>query len=160
VEVEVMAVVENKISRFTSALEKMLMKMQEVDNSCVELTKDISKRDFSIIVLVGKREEVIMREIAEFLNIPMSTCTGVVDKLVDKGHLVRFHSDEDRRIIKVSLSKSGRNSFHLLESGLFKLGNTMLGDLSASEQENLIGLLEKVAANLDKHTPVGISQIS
>lgn len=155
-----MRVDENKIGRFTSALERMLMKMQEVDNFCVELTKDISKRDFSIIVFVGKNDEVIMRDIAQFLNIPMSTCTGIVDKLVEKGHLRRFHSEKDRRIIKVSLSKSGKKSFHLMESGLYNLGNTMLSDLSAKEQENLISLLEKVTLNLDSHTPTAIQQAS
>ncbi len=148
-----MEVDENKVGRFTSALEKMLMKMQEVDNTCVELTKDISKRDFSIIVFVGKQEEVIMRDIAEYLNIPMSTCTGIVDKLVEKGHLARFHSNEDRRIIKVTLSRVGKNSFQLLESTLFNMGNTMLGDLTSSEQENLIMLLEKVTQNLDQYVP-------
>ncbi|MEP1093694.1 MAG: MarR family transcriptional regulator [Cyclobacteriaceae bacterium] len=148
-----MAVDENKVGRFTLALEKMLMKMQEVDNSCVELTKDISKRDFSIIVFVGKQEEVIMRDIAEYLNIPMSTCTGIVDKLVEKGHLARFHSDEDRRIIKVTLSKFGRASFQLLESSLFNMGTMMLGDLKQKEQEELIKLLEKVTINLDQHVP-------
>lgn len=151
---------ENKVGRFTSALETMLMKMQEVDNFCVELTKDISKRDFSIIVFVGKQEEVIMRDIAQFLNIPMSTCTGIVDKLVEKGHLRRFHSDEDRRIIKVSLSKSGKNSFHLMETSLYNLGSTMLSDLTAKEQESLIALLEKVTLNLDQHTPTTLKQVS
>lgn len=148
-----MAVDENKVGRFTSALEKMLMKMQEVDNSCVELTKDISKRDFSIIVFVGKQEEVIMRDIAEYLNIPMSTCTGIVDKLVEKGHLARFHSNEDRRIIKVTLSKFGKTSFQLLESSLFNMSTTMLGDLNQKEQDELIKLLEKVTSNLDQHVP-------
>ncbi len=148
-----MSVEENKVVRFTCALEMMLMKMQEVDNTCVELTKDISKRDFSIIVFVGKQEEVIMRDIAEYLNVPMSTCTGIVDKLVEKGHLVRFHSEEDRRIIKVTLSEVGKTSFHLMKSTLFNMGNTMLSDLNKSEQENLITLLEKVTLNLDQYVP-------
>lgn len=155
-----MGTTEAMIGRFTATLEKMLMKMQEVDNVCVELAKDISKRDFSIIVFVGKNEEVIMRDIAEYLNIPMSTCTGIVDKLVEKGHLARFHSNEDRRIIKVSLSKAGKASFRLMESGLFNLGNTMLSDLTKEEQENLISLLEKVTINLDQHTPMAMNQAS
>ncbi len=154
-----MQVDENKVGRFTSALEKMLMKMQEVDNTCVELTKDISKREFSIIVFVGKQDEVIMRDIAEYLNIPMSTCTGIVDKLVEKGHLARFHSDEDRRIIKVTLSQAGKTSFHLLETTLFNMGNTMLNDLTPSEQDNLIILLEKVTLNLDQYVPAAANTL-
>ena len=151
---------EEKIERFTSALEMMMMKMQEVDNTCVELTKDISKRDFSIIVFVGKQEEVIMRDIANFLNIPVSTTTGIVDKLVENGYLSRYHSSEDRRIIKVGLSTQGKNSFNLLQTSLFNMGNTVLGDLTNEEREQFIGLLEKVTKNLEKHVPEPIPQLS
>lgn len=145
---------EDKISRFTAALETMMMKMQEVDNTCVELTKHISKRDFSIIVFVGKNEEVIMRDIAEFLNIPVSTTTGIVDKLVENGYLSRYHSNTDRRIIQVGLSTSGKKSFNLLQTSLHNMAKTVLGDLSTDEREQFIGLLEKVTCNLEKHVPV------
>lgn len=155
-----MSVDRNKVERFTNALEKMLMKMQEVDNFCVELTKDISKRDFSIIVYVGKSNEVIMRDIAEYLNTPMSTTTGIVDKLVDKGYITRFHSQEDRRIIKVKLSKFGKDSFDLLETSLFNMSNTMLSDLAPQERTSLISLLEKVTQNLENHLSTTIRKPS
>ena len=145
------------IERFTGALETMMMKMQEVDNTCVELTKDISKRDFSIIVFIGKNQEVIMREIAEFLQVPLSTTTGIVDKLVESGYLSRFHSNEDRRIIKVGLSSSGKKSFNLLQTSLHNMGKTVLGDLTSSERDQFIGLLDKVTGNLQKHIPEPVS---
>lgn len=155
-----MRVEEEKIIRFTCALEKMLMKMQEVDNTCVELTKDITKREFSIITYIGKTGEVIMRDISEFLNVPMSTTTGIVDKLVDKGYLTRVHSEKDRRIVMVTLSKFGKESFELLQSTLFNMGDTMLSDLTIEEQTNLIYLLEKVTLNLDNYTPSAIRKVS
>lgn len=145
------------IERFTGALETMMMKMQEVDNTCVELTKDISKRDFSIIVFLGKNQEVIMREIAEFLQVPLSTTTGIVDKLVESGYLSRVHSNEDRRIIKVGLSSSGKKSFNLLQTSLYNMGKTVLSDLTASERDQFIVLLDKVTGNLQKHIPEPVS---
>jgi DNA-binding MarR family transcriptional regulator len=135
----------------------MMMKMQEVDNTCVELTKDISKRDFSIIVFLGKNQQVIMREIAEFLQVPLSTTTGIVDKLVESGYLSRFHSNEDRRIIKVGLSSSGKKSFNLLQTSLHNMGKTVLGDLTPTERDQFIGLLGKVTGNLQKHVPEPVS---
>ena len=133
--------------------------MQEVDNTCVELTKDISKRDFSIIVFIGKTGEVIMRDISEFLNVPMSTTTGIIDKLVEKGYLTRLHSEKDRRIIKVKLSKFGKDSFELLESTLYNMGETMLSGLNSDEQTSFINLLEKVTANLGNYTPAVAQKI-
>ncbi len=142
---------EQKISRFTTALEMMFLQMQEVDNTCMEVTKDISKREFSLIVFVGKQQQVIMRDIADFLAVPMSTTTGIVDKMVEKGYIARYHSDQDRRIIKVELSKFGKETFELMERTMFRMGDAMLGDLSDKEQNLLVSLLEKVTFNLQKN---------
>jgi len=81
---------EQKIQRFTTALEMMFLQMQEVDNTCMEVSKDISKREFSLIVFVGKQQQVIMRDIADFLAVPMSTTTGIVDKMVEKGYIAQL----------------------------------------------------------------------
>ena len=76
--------VDNQICQFTHCLEALMMKMQEADNTCIELSKDISKRDFAVLTYVGKNHDVIMRDIAAYLGIPVSTTTGVIDKLVEK----------------------------------------------------------------------------
>lgn len=145
--------VDNNIGKFTDCLEALMMKMQEADNTCIELSKDISKRDFTVLIYVGKSNDVIMRDIATFLGIPVSTTTGVIDKLVEKGYLKRYHSKEDRRTIKIGLSKFGQDSFNLLQSTLHHMGGAMLAGLSEKEQAELIFLLEKVAANLVNYVP-------
>lgn len=145
--------VDNKICKFTQCLEALMMKMQEADNTCIELSKDISKRDFAVLIYVGKSSDVIMRDIAIYLGIPVSTTTGVIDKLVEKGYLKRYHSKEDRRTIKIGLSKFGQDSYNLLQSTLHHMGGAMLSGLSAKEQSDLIHLMEKVAANLVNYVP-------
>ncbi|MEO9967100.1 MAG: MarR family transcriptional regulator [Reichenbachiella sp.] len=145
--------VDDKIEKFTHCLEALMMKMQEADNTCIELTKDISKRDFAVLIFVGKNEDVIMRDIATFLGIPVSTTTGVIDKLVEKGFLKRYHSKEDRRTIKIGLSKFGQDSFNLLQSTLHHMGGAMLSGLNSKEQADLIYLLEKVTSNLVNYVP-------
>lgn len=145
--------IDEKICKFTHCLEALLMKMQEADNSCIELTKDISKREFAVLTFVGKNQDVIMRDIASYLGIPVSTTTGVIDKLVEKGYLKRYHSKEDRRTIKIGLSKFGQDAFNLLQSTLHNFGGAMLSDLSDAEQEQLIYLLERISANLVNYAP-------
>ncbi|MDW3210829.1 MAG: MarR family transcriptional regulator [Reichenbachiella sp.] len=144
---------DDKICKFTQCLEVLLMKMQEADNTCIELSKDISKRDFSVLTFVGKNHDVIMRDIAGYLGIPVSTTTGVIDKLVEKGYLKRYHSKEDRRTIKIGLSKFGQDSFNLLQSTLHHMGGAMLGGLSEKEQGELIHLLERISENLVNYVP-------
>lgn len=153
-----MEIAEGNVVQFTECLEQLLIKMQEADNVCIEVTKEISKKEFSIVIFVAKKEEVIMKEIADYFNIPVSTTTGLVDKLVDKGFLRRIYSVEDRRSIKVALSKYGQSMFDLLQTTLFNMGETMLSGLTDEEQEQLIFLLQKVTTNLINYTPKPISR--
>ena len=136
-------------------MEMILMKMQEVDNSCIEVSKDITKREFGLIVLLGKHNSLIMKEVADFMDVPMSTATGVVDKLVSKGYLMRFYSEQDRRIVRIGLSKYGEEVFNLLETMMDRFGRNILEDFSNEEKEQLIHLLEKAAQNLDFRLKAG-----
>ena len=142
---------QDKVNRLVGAMEKLILKMQDVDNTCLTLTQDISKKELSLIAYIGKKGDVIMSEIAEVIECPMSTATGVVDKLVNKGYMSRFHSDEDRRTVRVSLTQYGKETFQLVQKMMTKMGNMILIDLEESEQTKFIQLLEKVTDNLHKH---------
>ncbi|MEO1054739.1 MAG: MarR family transcriptional regulator [Bacteroidota bacterium] len=145
---------EERINRLTEAMKYLIIKMQEVDATCVELCEDITKKDLCVIDFIGGKGEVIMRDIAEYLNVPVSTTTGIIDKLVDKKYLRRYHSTKDRRIVKVSLADRGKQTFALAKKHMFQLGEKILGDLNAQDQEELIDLLERVTNNLNRHIPV------
>ncbi|MEM9024373.1 MAG: hypothetical protein AAGB22_11560, partial [Bacteroidota bacterium] len=68
-----------EINRFIDAFSMLVLKMQEVDNTCVLLTQDITKSELALISQVGDEQYLIMRDIANYLEIPLSTATGVVD---------------------------------------------------------------------------------
>ena len=136
------------VKRFTNAMEDLLMKMQEVDNSCMEVTEDISKRDFSLVIMLGKSGNLTMSEISEFLQIPMSTATNVVDKLVSKDYLARYHGQEDRRTVKVGLSKNGEVMFRLLETTMYNFGQAILSGFSEEEKEQFIGFMQRAKQNV------------
>ena len=136
------------IVRLGEAFERLIIKMQEVDNFCVELTKDISHMDLSLIGFIGRNGEVIMRQVAEHCDVPLSTATWCVDKLVEKKYLHRFHSQEDRRIVKVALTKKGIGLFQLFQKKKLEMAQRMLENISPDKQEFLIEVLEQVAQNL------------
>ena len=117
---------QENVSRLVGAMERLILKMQEVDSTCLMLTQDITKKELSLIGHIGKNDDVIMSEIAEYIDCPMSTTTGIVDKLVNKGYITRFHSDEDRRTVRVSLSQYGKETFQLMQKMMSKMGNTIL----------------------------------
>ncbi len=137
------------------AMGRMIMMMQEIDDTCLRLTEDISKKDLMIVSFVGDNEKVIMREIAGYMQIPVSTTTGLVDKLVQKGYLQRQFSPEDRRSISIVLDELGKSTHQLMTEMKSEMANKILDDLKEYEANNFIEMLEKVTNNLHKYVPHG-----
>jgi len=148
-----MKVNEQNIARLAAAFERLILKLEEVDDFCVELTQDITKSELALIGYIGREQEVIMRQVATYCEVPLSTATWTVDKLVEKNYLKRVNSKEDRRIVKVSLTKKGNDLFELFQSKKFEMGQRMLSDLSQKRQLEFIQLLEEVTENLQAHVP-------
>ena len=148
-----MSIDKEDIDKFMNAFEKLIVKLMEVDNSCVELTQDVNKQELSLIGFVGNEEAVIMRDISNFLDVPYSTTTGIVDKLVDKGYLLRYNSVQDRRSVMVSLStEKGKNLYDLYTDMRSTLGERILGQLNKSDRSELVNLMGKVLSNLNNQT--------
>ena len=137
-------------ARFSDAFVKLMLKMEEVDDWCVQATKDITKQELALIGYIGQHVNVIMRDIATFLDAPFSTATGIVDKLVSKGYLKRFNSEDDRRVVLVCLAKSkGVNTFKMMTKKKAEMSQQVGQTLNPDEQENLVSLLEKIADGLN-----------
>lgn len=141
--------------RLIEAMGRLIMMMQEVDDTCLRLSEDISKKDLMIVTFVGDNEKVIMREIAEYMDIPVSTTTGLVDKLVQKGYLQRQFSPTDRRSISIVLDVIGKNIHEMMTNMKNEMATKIIDDLKVSEADNFIQMLEKVTSNLHKYVPHG-----
>lgn len=138
----------NNVNRLTKAMEQLILKMHEVDSCCLELTTDITKQELSLIGFIGFEGEVIMREIAGYMETPLSTATWIVDKLVTKKYLKRYNSIADRRIVKVGLTAKGQKAYELFQKQKMLMGQRILNDLSDKDQSILIKLMEKITQNL------------
>ena len=144
-----------KAERLIEAMGRLIIMMQEVNDTCLRLSEDISKKDLMIVSFVGDNESVIMREIAEYMKIPVSTTTGIVDKLVQKGYLSRQFSPNDRRSISIVLDEIGTNTHRLMSDMKHEMADKILDDLQEFEANNFIEMLEKVTSNLHKYVPFG-----
>ncbi|MBX2841724.1 MAG: MarR family transcriptional regulator [Flammeovirgaceae bacterium] len=138
------------VKSFVCALENLMMGMQQVDSSCMEAYSDVSKRDFALLIMLGKSDSMIMREIADFLQVPLSTATGIVDKLIEKGYVERQFSPEDRRIILIRLNKEGKAIYLTLLNKLNYFGTMLLEEFSNEDRIRFTQYMEK-AANATSH---------
>lgn len=89
----------------------------------------------------------LMSELADFMDIPLSTATSLVNRLVEKKQVVRQRSEEDRRIVRVHLTPAGqRLSQRMLEVHL-EASKLLMEKLGRDEQQTLIALLRKAGYN-------------
>lgn len=142
------------ISEFMEMFQVLSCRVQETDMSCCELvtTNDITKTDLTLIGFIGKEGEVIMREVADFLKVPYSTATGIVDKLVNSKILKRVNSEKDRRTVKVCLTpKKGKDIFDKFLSFRNQLGEIILSELDEKDFEDIDRLMKKMSNQLLNH---------
>ena len=60
------------------------------------------------IFLISRYEEMNMGSIAEKMNMPVSTTTGIIDRLVKKGYVERVKNEKNRRTVNVALTDEGK----------------------------------------------------
>lgn len=73
--------------------------------------KDITNNDLHVIDSIGTASPKNMSMIAKELSVTTGTLTIAINSLVKKGYVERSRSDEDRRVVLVSLSEKGRQAY-------------------------------------------------
>lgn len=73
--------------------------------------KDISNNDMHIIDVIGKYSSQNMSSIAKTIGITVGTLTIAINNLVKKGYVNRVRSENDRRVVLISLTEKGHHAF-------------------------------------------------
>lgn len=100
---------------------------------------------FRILMLLSQNvDPLTMSELSSELNVPMSTATRIVDGLVRGGMAERVNDVNDRRVVRVGMSKNGRE---LYETGIAynkQRFARLLKDFTDEEQAELLRLMNKL----------------
>jgi DNA-binding MarR family transcriptional regulator len=136
-----------EISRHFDTLMIHIAQMQQ---NTVDELQDLNKQEANVIFFLGERGASIMRELAENLRLHVSTMTGIVDKLIEKGFVNRERSDEDRRIVRVSLTEQGARAHHQEGAKRQQMSRIILNSLDEEEREQLLSLFGKISAEIEK----------
>lgn len=114
----------------------------------IELDMKLSKTEIFSILYLDKRKEITMTELVEYINVPMSTATGIVDRLVRKGYIARERSETDRRIVVLRLTDEGLRLIQNLKDLIYKYLDMILTDLTDEEKQFLARIALKIVHNL------------
>jgi DNA-binding MarR family transcriptional regulator len=105
----------------------------------------LNVQELRVVEYLGNEGPRMMRELAGYLAVAVNSMTGIVDHLEQKGLVRRHRSEEDRRVVRVELTDLGRTTYQSLAELNMRLFRTMLGALTADEQEIFLVLFRKIA---------------
>lgn len=106
--------------------------------------RNISVNDMHIIDAVGIQAQKNMSTVARTLNVTVGTLTIAVNNLVKKGYIQRMRSEEDRRVVLISLTELGERAYHHHKDFHEKMVLAVLKGLSLEETEALTEALTKL----------------
>lgn len=137
---------EAKAQELRREIDRIVDRVKRVDASCMGSTQiELTPQEMRYIEILGAHPSIMMRELSDHLMTPMSTATGVVDKLVTKGLVRRERVDEDRRIVRVALDEKGEEVYRFILEMHLTFSREMLAALNPDEREILLVLMRKIA---------------
>ncbi len=101
-----------------------------------------------LIILAHSPNPPTMGELSSDLGIPLSSTTRIVDWLVNAGFVERTNDPNDRRVVRVQMSRMGKQFFQSLSGFIKQRINHLLDNFSPLEQQQLLQLMTKLFNSL------------
>ncbi len=105
---------------------------------------DITNNDMHIIEAIGRNSSKNMSTVAKTLSVTVGTLTIAVNNLVKKDYVRRVRSDQDRRVVLISLTEKGRRAYDHHKSFHQKMISSVLGEFSDEETAVLVKALKNL----------------
>lgn len=97
-----------------------------------------------VLDFVFHKKNPTMKEVAEFLCIKSPTATSIINTLVKNGKIKRVSDKADYRIVRLSLTQSGRKMLSEQKREMTKNIKKDLKKINGKEKKDLIKILEKL----------------
>lgn len=98
----------------------------------------LTPAQFSVLFFLRRHDNSSVTDVATYFNISKPNMTPILDALIKKGYLQRNRDEKDRRIIRLSLTPSGRAFYDDLKEANISLVEEMFADYSEEELEEII----------------------
>lgn len=103
-----------------------------------------SKNELFVLFLLYRKESVNMTQIAEYLNVPLNTATGIVSRMEKRALLSRTRSLEDKRVVTIGMTDGGKEQVQVVVKRLLHYMNLVFDSFTAEEVQLTFRLLDKV----------------
>ena len=114
------------------------------------LLLDCTKDEIFILLYVYRKSEVNMSMIAEYINIPLNTATGIVGRMEKKKLIARYHSEDDKRVVKVAITDEGTRHIGSILKEIMRYVQVVMDRLSPEEIKLLFQTVTKIMEALEE----------
>lgn len=122
----------------TRILECHLENINKTDSCCC----GISEPECFVLVEIGRKPNVSVKELAEILRLDKSGVSRTVEELVQKDYVERKPSTEDRRFVVLNLTLKGKERFEKIENDMNRKFKEILDKIPVDKREQVIEALE------------------
>ena len=106
----------------------------------------ISFPQFFLLMQIVQHKHMTMTQVAECMDHSTAAATGLVDRLEKFRYIQRMVSPDDRRKVLVSITEAGRKTVESTRRKIMRGLGQFISQLTAKEQEDWLGIHEKLLA--------------
>ncbi len=136
---------ENIIFDFIDQI-KVLLAPETWENILLNSTKN----ELLILMLLYRGSDVNMTQIADYLNVPLNTATGIVTRMEKKEIILRVRSLEDKRVVTIVLTENGKQQMHSILATFMGYGQKIIASLTTEEMDLIGTVMGKVVSLLQE----------
>jgi len=112
----------------------------------------ITEPQYITLTYLAKNNNCTMGQLKEYLDVSLSTLTGIIDRMVRDGYVERERGVDDRRVVRVRMTKKGAEVAKELSKKRHERIVSVLELLKAEDQELLISTFEKLTDHLMRNS--------
>ncbi|MBU1616319.1 MAG: MarR family transcriptional regulator [Candidatus Margulisbacteria bacterium] len=107
---------------------------------------DITMPQCLVMRIAHERENCKMSDISAALGVTLANVTSMVDRLHRDGFVERSEDPDDRRIVRIALTKDGRKIYGEIREAKRRHLTDIFGRISNKDREQLLSIMGKIAA--------------
>lgn len=142
-------VTQNDLNTFNEVYHQLIFNTQKKQPDIFsQYLKDISTIEISILNIVERKPDVIIKEIIQILGIPNSTLSNAINRLETKQLIKRTISQQDKRSYGLELTEKGELAQLEHKQGEIIWCQMVLEALTKEERNEFLNSLKKIAQYL------------
>ncbi|MDD3375281.1 MAG: MarR family transcriptional regulator [Candidatus Omnitrophica bacterium] len=120
-------------------------------NQGMTKTGEIPSAQMSAIMILADKNQCTLGRLSKDMGVTAPTATGIVDRLYKSGYVKRIRSQEDRRIVNITLTAKGKKAKKNIHKMATQRWRVISNILSLKDQEMHIRILKKIVKGLDEY---------